>query len=272
MRQTIIKLLWVVGLVFSLQSVRAFSLLGPSDGYPGLPATFGDAWEVPLIGYNPLLMGGAPPFFTDPDAFGPKNLGEEYRRNTPVMYYASDATFLDYFGSNGMAALDGAFAILNQVFTNTPAVAANGIDAYSAGLTEFSLNSESVNYSAQSLDLLDLKSVTLAALMEQLGLADAVRYTWALHDRYIPSGAICNPPGPGIGVEYLVVQRNFDITASPLNQIQYSPYVNGELYNYFIYENCGLAGASPPDADALEIPLDPLFNNPPVASGSDEGF
>ena len=272
MRQTIKKLLWAVGLVFSLQSVWAFSLLGPSDGYPGLPATFGDAWEVPLIGYNPLLLGAAPPFFTDPLQVGPKNLGEEYRRNTPVMYYASDANFLDYFGSNGLVALDGAFAILNQVFTNTPAVAANGIDAFSTGLTEFPLNSESVNYAAQSLELLDLKSTTLALLLEQLGLADAVRYTWALHDRYLPPGAVCNPPGPGVGVEYLVVQRNFDITASPLNQIQYSPYVNGELYNYFIDENCGLAGASPPDADALEIPVDPLFNNPPVASGNGEGF
>ena len=39
----------------------------------------------------------------------PKNIGEEYRRNTPVMYYTFDANFLDYFGSNGVAAVDSAF-------------------------------------------------------------------------------------------------------------------------------------------------------------------
>ena len=101
-------------------------------------------------------------------------------------------------------------------------------------------------------------------MTEQLGLADAVRYTWALHDRFIPG------PAPCPVVDYLVIQRNFDITATPLNQIQYSPYVNGELYSYFIYENCGAPLVSPPDADALEIPTDPLYNNPPVASGIGE--
>jgi len=255
MRQTIIKLLWVVGLVFSLQSVRAFSLLGPDAAYPGIPATFGDAWQVSEIGYNPLSHGGAPPFFLDYLPTGPKNLGEEYRRNTPVLYYASDANFLDYFGSNGAVAIDQAFAILNAL-TN--------VDLYSAGLTEFSLNADSVNYQAQALYLLDLKSETLALMTEQLGLADAVRYVWTLHQRYTPAGATCPVE------DYTVIQRNFDITASPLNQIQYSPYVNGELYSYFIYENCDAPGASPPTADALEIPTDPLFNNPPVASGNGE--
>ncbi|MGA3284926.1 MAG: hypothetical protein ABSD57_10775 [Verrucomicrobiota bacterium] len=262
MRRTIKKLLWVVGLGFSLQSVWAYSLLGPVNNG-------GDAWQVTLIGYNPLTLGEAVPFMIDPLLSGPKNLGEEYRRNTPIMYYAADARFLDYFGSNGMVALDGAFAILNNVFTNTPAVTANGLDAYSAGLTEFPLNSASMNYSAQTLGLLDLKSETLSAMLEQLGLADPVRYTWALHDRYLPSVAVCQPPGPGLNVLYLVIQRNFDVTASPLNQIQYSPYVNGELYTYNIVENCGAPNVSPPNADAVEIPTDPLFDNPPVAAHED---
>jgi hypothetical protein len=101
-------------------------------------------------------------------------------------------------------------------------------------------------------------------------LADSVRYTWGLISREIPGGAVCNPPGPGNGVLYWVLQRNFDISPTPLNQIQYSPYVNGELYSYFIDEDCGAQGASPPLADALEIPVDPLNFNPPVASGHGE--
>src|ERR1017187_7866660 len=155
MRQMIKKVLWIAGLVFGLQTVWAFSLLGPVGNG-------GDAWQLPLIGYNPLAQAAAPPFFIDSLLAGPKNLGEEYRRNTPVMYYAANADFLDYFGSNGVAALDDAYAILNNVFTNTPAVAANGLDAYSAGLTEFPLNSIEENYQAQGLGLIDLKSETLS--------------------------------------------------------------------------------------------------------------
>ena len=253
MRQLIKKNLFILWLVLGLQSSWAFSLLGPV-------AIGGDAWQVTLIGYNPL-PGFGPPFFIDGLLTGPKNLGEGYRRNTPTNYYTFDPSYSDYFGSNGEAAVEQAFDILNSL-TN--------VDSYSANLSEFPLNSESENYTANSLGLFDVKSETLSLLMEQLGLADAVRYTWALHDRYLPPGATCNPPGPGSGVQYTVVQRNFDFIASPLNQIQYSPYVNGELYYYFIDENCGAAGASPPDVDALEYPADTLINNPPVASGIGE--
>ena len=179
-----------------------------------------------------------------------------------MLYYAFDPSF-GYFGSNGEPAVQSAFDILNSL-TN--------VDSYSAGLTEFPLNSQSVNYQAQALDLYDVKSITLTLMMEQMGLADAIRYTWGLADRYIPPGATCNPPGPGNGVEYAVIQRNYDITATPLNQIQYSAYVNAELYTYFISENCGAPGGSPPDADALEIPVDPLNPNPPVASGHGPDF
>ena len=277
------NLLWICLLAFGAQTAWAFSLLGPGPTYSGgtgsLPGTFGDTWQVVLIGYNPRPDGRPPPFIgADTLAVGPKNLGEEYRRNTPVMYYAADANFLDYFGSNGVVALDNAFAILDNVFTNTPAVTANGLDAYSAGLTEFPLNTTELNYQAVGLRLVDLKSWTLALMMEQLGLADAIRYTWVLHDRYTGVvGATCipnypNPPGPGTGYEYLVVQRNFDITASPLNQVQYSPYVNGGLYTYEIIETCSERDLNPPSADAVEVAADPLFNNPPVASGNGEGF
>jgi hypothetical protein len=123
--------------------------------------------------------------------------------------------------------------------------------------------------------LQDVKSVTLTLILEQMGLADSVRYTWALFDRYQPTGSTCTAPGPPIGYEYLVIQRNYDITATPLNfnapdAGQYSPYVNGELYSYFIFDDCDAGGASPPSTDALEVPVDPLHNNPPVASGIGE--
>src|SRR5450432_3556294 len=112
MLQLIKKFSWILVLAFGLQSLWAFSLIGPTQGYtPTPPIGFGDLWEVEAIGFNPIpTASGAPPFFADALGVGPKNLGEEYRRNTPVMYYACDANFLHYFGTtNGPAAIDQAF-------------------------------------------------------------------------------------------------------------------------------------------------------------------
>jgi len=267
----------------------------------GPVANGGDAWQVPAIGFNPLPE--------DSLLSGPKNLGEGYRRNTPVMFYAFDPSFSDFFGTNGEGAVAQAFEIINGVMngqtnsplwvygTGAPASPTNGflmdpngvfdvpvtlnptnsIDSYSQNLSEFPLNTQFLGNSvAINLNLLDVKSFTLWALMEQLGLADPVRYTWALHDRYLPSGATCTAPGNWYGgdtnvdgVEYLVVMRNFFISPTSLNSLQYTNYVNGLLLDYQIFDNCGAAGISPPTAYADPI-LDPASNpsgGTPVASG-----
>ena len=227
MQQLIKRFSWVGLLGLGLQGAWAFSLGGPIGNG-------GDSWQQPVIGYG---LGG--------DLNAPKNLGEEYRRNVPVMYYACNVNFLDFFGSNGVAAVDGAFAVLNGL-TN--------VDRYSPALTEFPLESRHENYQAEALGLYDLKSWVLGALMmEQLGQTDPVRYNWTLHDRIHANGSGI-PPCPG-GMEYLVVQRNFDITSSPLNQLQYSPYVNNVLYSYYILEFC--TGPNPL-AETIPFSVDPL--------------
>ena len=109
------------------------------------------------------------------------------------------------------------------------------MDGYSPELSEFPFYSKSVNYTAQSLGLTDLKSIILGLLVEQMALADPVRYVWTLRER------VAGTPCPA-AVTYLVIQRNFDILPSPLNspaaQTQYSSYVNDVLYSYYIIENC----------------------------------
>src|SRR3954471_6302901 len=70
----------------------AFSLGGPAE-----------AWQTTALGYDPA---GFP---------APKNLGEEYRWNKPVITYGFDFPFVNYFGSNGVAAVDRAMDILNQL-------------------------------------------------------------------------------------------------------------------------------------------------------------
>src|SRR6185436_20440380 len=101
---------------------------------------------------------------------------EEYGGNTPVMYYTFDANFLDYFGTDGSNAVVQAFEVLNAL-TN--------VSSYSGNLDEFPMASQEYNYRAQALLLADLKSTTLNALMEQLGLTEPDRYTWALRDRVV---------------------------------------------------------------------------------------
>ena len=130
--------LWVVFLASGLQASWGFALLGPPAGYPGLRPDFGDAWQTAEIGYNlaytdysSLASPGGPVFLGD--IGGPKNIGEEYRRNARIIYYSYDANFLGFFGTEGATAADGAFAIMNSL-TN--------VTSYSRDLSEFPLNSQ----------------------------------------------------------------------------------------------------------------------------------
>lgn len=211
------RLAWLAALLLGFQSAFGFALLGPhSFG--------GDSWEVPTIGYS-----------FDGEIGDPKNTGEEYRWNTPVVSYGFDQTFLDYFGSNGVYAVEQAFAILNGL-TN--------FSSYSADLSEFPLESSRINYSAESLHLLDLKSTTLHLVIEELGLAEPERYAWTLRRRDTQPGLSCP------FMIYEVVQRNFDpVTFEP------SAYVNGVLFSYLILEICS---GPDPLAVAFPFPVDPL--------------
>lgn len=219
LQQTIVALM-VVGAV---HSAPAFSMLGPFEGY-----------QTAEIGYNPL----------NTDIGGPMNLGEEYRWNLKTITYGFDASFLNYFGQQGVDAINKAFAILN----NLPA-----FSQMSSNLAEFPTDTRRSNYRASALRLLDLKSAALGLLMEEMGLASPERYVWTLRDRRV----LDNVPF------YLVIKRNFDpATLAP------SSYVNGVLYTYAIVEIPIIPSGS--FFDAIEVPVDPLaFGFTAVASDID---
>src|SRR5258706_3010501 len=211
------------------QKSSGFSLLGPVN----------EAYQ----------QGGSPnqlDYNFPGDIGAPKNLGEEYRWNIPFLYYAFDQNFFDYFGSNGVWSVEQAFAIMNAL-TN--------VSSYSADLSEFPQESLRVNFKAQSLGLIDLKSSTLNLIVEQMGMAEPDRYTWTLHDRFLPPGAACP------AFIYTVIKRNFDpVTWEP------SSYVNGTLYSYNILEFC----PTPDRADAVEFQVDPTSN--PFSAVASLGF
>jgi len=108
-------------------------------------------WQEAVIGYGLPAM-----------SMRPRILGEEYRRNLPLVYYACDANFLGFFGSNGVSAVDGAFAILNNAFTTNPLTGqflTNGVDSFSPDLSEFPLESRHLNYQAQALGIVRFEIV-----------------------------------------------------------------------------------------------------------------
>lgn len=214
--QRLLKLLAVLAaLVAGVQVSHGFALRGPFEPYQ-VPA-IGYRWDTYFSGIPGGVVGYS-------DDGGPHNLAEEFRRNTPVMYYAFDRNFLEFFGSNGVAAVDQAYMVMNSL-TN--------VSQYSDDLSEFPLTSQRINYQAKNLFMTDLKSMTLHLMVGQMGLDSPDRYTWTLHDRNT------TPVPCPAGNSYLVVMRNFDIMTSSLQQQQTSAYVNGTLYTYGIVENCG---------------------------------
>ncbi len=206
------KLLAVVCLLAATSAAQAFSLAGPFA-----------AWMRQEIGYQ---IGS--------DLSGPMNLGEEYRWNQPAITYAYDSSFLNYFGSNGVAAVEAAMKILNDI----PSTAAMSVD-----LNEFPLDTRRVNYTAQALGLLDIKSFALSMMLEQLGVAVPERWVFTLRERLQIDNTFF----------YTVIRRNFDpVTLVPTS------YVNGTLYTYTIQQTY------PDIFEAVEVPVDP--NVPSVTS------
>lgn len=163
------------------------------------------------------------------DAGGPMFLGEAYRYNMPVLTYAYDASFLRYFGTNGVAAVDAAMSMVNAL---------PDADSMSEGLTEYQTFTRRSNAKADALGLLDLKTITLSAMLEQMGVASPERYVWSLRAHFTDA-----VPREHFGV----FNPNYDPrTLAP------TEYVNDVLYSYEIVE------APVGVFQATSFPVDPL--------------
>jgi hypothetical protein len=222
MLNAIKKLALVVLACSAAASSQGFSLLGPFD-----------TWQVAALDYNSqpnIFYGGI-------DIGGPQGLGQQYRWNTPRLYYAYSAEFLAYYGQDGVNAVEkilGPNGILNKI---------PPVSQMSKNLTEFPLDTRNLNPTAAALGIIDLKSFVLSEILIQMGLANADRYVWTLRARYLPNGAACP--------NYLtsVIMRNYDpVTWNP------SAYVNNVLYTYFVDTVCPPAPVV--GSDALERTVD----------------
>jgi hypothetical protein len=209
-------------MVFNVMDARAFSLLGPFE-----------AWMTFTNGFYP----------SDEDEIGgPMCISNEYRWNVPVVTYGFDQSFLDYFGTNGVAAVESAIAVLN----NLPS--ASQIDA-----SNYPTDATYYNYAAQSQRLIDLKSEALFLLVEHLGLAAPSLGVFCLKDFWFTNDVIAGD----------VLQRNFDpFTGLPSN------YIGDTLLTYQLQYSV-FDGETNAWADVF--PVDPLDSDPtPVANGVPE--
>ncbi len=215
MTKSTVKLLAAIGVLslVSVVAVRGFSLLGPLE-----------PWQVERVGMN--LAG---------DIGGPKNGLGFYRLNVPVLTYAYDPSFIQFFGTNGIAALESMIQFMNNL-PPMSSITNDGVNLYVNGQPA-PFDSQFPNFEAQTLGLYDLKSAAWAALLEEMGLAEPERWTFALASRVIRPGPVTN---------FSVINLSFDpITLAP------TPFVNGTRYSYQIVDGQAIS-------DAVEFILDPL--------------
>lgn len=204
--------------------LHAFSLLGPFQ-----------SWMTPEYGFHGHGQLG-----------GPMNIGEGYRWNTPVVTYGFDQSFLSYFSTNGVAAVEQAIQALNSL----PAAADLNPDSFLQATTLH-------NSTAGNLSLVDLRSYTLAYLLQFMGLGPAAENVYVLRSAVVLANT----------TNYTVVQRNYDpISYVPTN------IVLGSLYTYAV--NAPLmffTNNSPnptPSSQAVETRVSGNANQTPIAGVS----
>lgn len=241
----------------AVTSASAFSLWGPLETWQTQDLDYGIRYLpfIPLADSSifnvlgPGDLGGADTIVgaNYTELGGTKDLGDGARQNTPVITYAYDSTFLNFFGTEGVAAVDSAFAILNGLPT-----------ASSANLTTFlTQGNQQINYTAQALRMLDIKSTVLWLMVEHLGLLGET-HTYDLRERVkeiTPGAGACD-------FDYTVLQRNYDPVTYDV-----SDYVNGTLLTYQIGDLCPAIAAG----DAMEQSLNPGL--PPFSAvATEEGL
>jgi len=173
---------------------------------------------------------------------GPMNLGEAYRFNMPVLTYAYDASFLRFFGAGGVAAIESAMKVLNDL----PAA-----DSMSATLEEFPTTTLRHNATASALSIIDIKTTALAFMVGQLGVAAPENFIWSIRGHY----------KDGDVDFFSVFNPNFD----PVT-LQQSSYINGFQFTYQIFQT--------EDAEwkAVNFPVDPLAPAFTTVANFDQSF
>ncbi len=191
-----------------------------------------------LIGPMPLdrqAIGGINLNYVD-DLGGPKAAKEFFRWNIPHLTYAFDASFITYFGLEGREAVREAFTVVNDFFDNKDyqGVTALNLSATSHGYAG-NFNTQWENQTAKNSQIVDLKSLTLGMVVNQLGLGNPHRYMYGIHD---------------IATNQAGTQLNFNVRLRNYDPITYraTDVINNVKYSYRLIHD------APPSAGVTTLP------------------
>ena len=198
---------------------------------------------------NYIASGGVDFNYTD-DLGGPKELKRFFRWNIPMLTYAFDASFMQYFGLEGRDAVKEAFTVVNDFFSNSNYVGVSALEMTTHGFRN-NYNTTWINQTAQNAQIIDIKSLTLGLLVNQLGLGNPHRYAFG---NYAMSTNTV-----GTQINFNVRLRNYDpITERP------SSYINNVNYSYRLVHDAnasaGVPAVLPSFADMEEFTTDTSGN------------
>ncbi len=184
------------------------------------------------------IGGGQVPAFNFTDDMGaPQPIKEFFRWNMPYLTYSFDASFVQYFGLEGMVAVNEAVNVVNNFFSNDAYQGVSSMDLARHGFLS-NYNSHAINVTAQNRQIIDIKSLALGMLINHLGLGNPHRYAYSLYGTNISAS--------GTQVNFNVVNRNFDpLTLQPTGSI------NNVSYSYRLIHD---QTAGLPVAGALTLP------------------
>ena len=165
-----------------------------------LPAKAFVLMGVPNLNAALVNGGGQVPAFNFTDDMGaPQPIKEFYRWNIPYLTYSFDASFVQYFGLDGMAAVNEAVNVVYNFFSNSQYSGVSSLDLAREGFLS-NYNSHAVNVTAQNRQIIDIKSLVLGMLVNHLGLGNPHRYAYSIYGTNVSSS--------GNQVNFNVVNRN----------------------------------------------------------------
>ena len=167
------KLISIIAFTVMTLPSQAFVLMGPSDPTATvneLTLMWPGSTGVSSANVNDFLYGT------------PKDKFRFFRLNTPYLTYGFHESFVQYFGAEGVVAIDESMRVVNDFFIPE--------DGSYSGMSDLDLIKHGFsgnfatwwrNQTAANENLIDLKSLTLGMVVNRLGLGNPHRYAFTAY-------------------------------------------------------------------------------------------
>ena len=252
------KLIPIIALAALVIPANAFVLMGPSDPWMG-PAPGGVNNQFPpyselTLQWHNQSSGVASANVGDTLYGTPKDKFRFFRLNTPYLTYGFHESFVQYFGAEGVEAIDDAMRVINDFFIPE--------DGSYRGMSELDLIKHGFsgnfatwwrNQTAANQNLIDLKSLTLGIVVNRLGLGNPHRYAFTAY------GVDTTTTATTFQAIFRTKLNNYD----PLT-LEETDRINDIQYSYRLIHD------RPPGATPSVNPGDPGYVGPTV--GANEGM